>query len=106
TAIAGVSAAAGTGVLLFSPLMQTLIEAFGWRNAYHILGGCLAVLLLGLLFLPWREIERGQNAPPSTATGRPVPVPAAAMTFRQAMRTRPFWALFFIHFFTAGGMFA
>src|SRR3546814_11903612 len=28
------------------------------------------------------------------------------MTFRQAVRTRPFWALFFIHFFTAGGMFA
>src|SRR3546814_12927414 len=58
TAIAGVSAAAGTGVLLFSPLVQTLIEAFGWRDAYHILGGGLAVLLLALLFLPWREIGR------------------------------------------------
>src|SRR3546814_7990378 len=89
TAIAGVSAAAGTGVLLFSPLVQTLIEAFGWRDAYHILGGGLAVLLLALLFLPWREIERGRNAPPFTATGRPAPPPAAAMTFRQAVRTRP-----------------
>ncbi len=104
TAIAGVSAAAGTGVLLFSPLVQLLIDGISWRGAYHVLGATMAVLLVALLFLPWREITLGQAAAPMPA--RRLSPPAPAKDFRQAVRTRPFWALFAIHFFTASGMFA
>ncbi|MFN4090072.1 MAG: MFS transporter [Alphaproteobacteria bacterium] len=111
TAIAGVAAAAGVGVLVFSPLVQVLIDSFGWRDAYRILGGTMAVLLLALLFMPWREVARGRPPaepppPPSGAGPQAAVAVPAAMTLRQALRTRPFWSLFFIHFFTACGMFA
>src|SRR5690606_32153354 len=85
TAIAGVSAAAGTGVLLFSPLVQLLIDEIGWRGAYHVLGATMAVLLAAFLFLPWRDMARGQAAGPPIPS-RPLPAPAAAKSFRQAIR--------------------
>jgi len=106
TALAGVSAAAGTGVLVVSPLVQLLIDTYDWRGAYRVLGlGLFAVLVL-LLFLPWKEIARGRGMAPAAAKGeRPAATPGS-MTLREALRTRPFWSLFFIHFFTAAGMFA
>ncbi len=45
-ALAAVMAGSGAGSIVFPPVAQALISAYGWRTAYAILGGF--ILLLGL----------------------------------------------------------
>jgi predicted MFS family arabinose efflux permease len=47
-ALAAVMAGSGLGSMLFPPIAQALISAYGWRVAYGALGGI--ILLLGLPF--------------------------------------------------------
>ncbi len=105
TAIAVVSAAAGAGVLLLSPLTQFAIDRLGWRGGYLALGVGIMVLLSALALLPWRSIAGGRSAGPQSH-GAAVGAVLPALTLSQALRTRAFWALFMIHFLTANGMFA
>lgn len=91
-------AALGTGLLIIAPGTQWLIERFGWRGAYHALGGLLLGLLPLVLALPWRRIasgrpERGGASAPAAA--------ANAWTIARALRTSAFWALFGVMFFTS-----
>src|ERR1700749_3454673 len=60
TAMAVVYSATGAGVLMLLPASQVLIDHFGWRGAYQILGTVVLVLLLPLLILPWRLFSEGQ----------------------------------------------
>jgi MFS family permease len=102
-ALAVVASAAGAGVLLLVPLSQILIDHYGWRGAYQILGGVMLAATVPLLLLPWRRIAAGSGHllrhPQSDAA-------AELWTLRAAMRHHAFWALFSIFFFTAVGMFA
>jgi MFS family permease len=102
-ALAVVASAAGAGVLLLVPLSQILIDHFGWRGAYHILGGVILAMAVPLLLLPWRRLAAGSGHllrhPQSDAA-------AELWTLGAAMRHHAFWALFSIFFFTAVGMFA
>ncbi|MBV8551162.1 MAG: MFS transporter [Acidobacteriaceae bacterium] len=43
-ALAAVMAGSGTGSMVFPPLAQALISAYGWRSAYAILGGIILAL--------------------------------------------------------------
>jgi MFS family permease len=103
TALAVVASAAGAGVLLLVPLAQLLIDRFGWRGAYHILGGAMLAAAVPLLLLPWRRITAG--------AGNVVRVTQShaaedTWTLGSAMRHHAFWSLFSIFFFTALGMFS
>jgi MFS family permease len=92
-------AALGTGLLIIAPGTQWLIERYGWRGAYHALGGLLLALLLPLLALPWRRIGAGPPERPSRDAQ-----PAArnnAWTISRALATSAFWALFGVMFFTS-----
>jgi MFS family permease len=103
TAMAVVYSAIGAGVLVMLPIAQVLIERFGWRQAYSILGAAMLVLLLPLLALPWRRFAAGAEA---------VTRPQAAdftddgWTLGTAIRHHAFWALFATFFFTAIGMYS
>ncbi len=90
-------AALGTGLLIIAPTTQWLIERFGWRGAYHALGGVLVALLVPVLFLPWRRIAAG----PSAGAGAARPASDAAWTVTRALHTSAFWALFGVMFFTS-----
>jgi predicted MFS family arabinose efflux permease len=59
-ALAAVMAGSGAGSMIFPPLAQALITAYGWRAAYAILGaGILAIAVpLASLFLFEPESER------------------------------------------------
>jgi MFS family permease len=87
----------GMGVLVIGPLAQWLIAARGWRVAYLILGAGTLAVLVPLVWLGTREAPAA--AAPSRAASR-----AAGSGDRQevvaALRTRPFWALFFAYLFT------
>ena len=92
-------AALGTGLLIIAPGTQWLIERYGWRGAYHALGGLLLALLPLVLALPWRRIAAG----PPERTG-PDAQPAgkhSAWTIARALATPAFWALFGVMFFTS-----
>jgi len=102
-ALALVASAAGAGVLILVPLSQILLDRYGWRGAYHILGGAALAALVPLLLLPWRRLAAGSGhllrRPPSGVSDD-------HWTLGAAMRHHAFWALFAIFFFTATGMFA
>lgn len=104
TAIAVVSGAAGVGVMTFSPFTQVMIEEFGWRDAYLGIAALVGCLGLIVLFAPWRRIAAGR--PESSASAAAAATAAPAWTFHRAVRSRPFWALFAVHFLTANSMFA
>jgi MFS family permease len=103
TAMAVVYSATGAGVLILLPASQVLIDHFGWRGAYQILGAAALVLLVPLLLLPWRRLSDG-----SPHLSRTVAADLAdeSWTLVSAMRHHAFWALFATFFFTAIGMYA
>ena len=91
-----VSSGVGVGMLLVVPLTQLLIDAYGWRTAFRVLGViCVLWIVPSSLYL-----LRQPQAP------RPVPQPAAAAhrspsnaTLAEAMRGSPFWLMLAAFFF-------
>ena len=53
----------GGGVLILGPLLQTMIDAFGWQTTYRIMAGVvLSLCLSGLTYSPNVENEDVDNA--------------------------------------------
>lgn len=102
TAIGLAYAGFGCGALLMVPLAQTLIDSHGWREAYHLIGSTLLLLLPLSMVLPWRRIRAGRAAAPPVArrVGATLPGP-----LRAALGQRRFWLLVQVMFFTAVGMY-
>ena len=102
TAIGIAYSATGVGTLLFVPLAQYLIAAYGWRSAYATLGTALFILVpIAMLALPWRTFFAGRPDE-RRAKGK---VGGEGWTLRGALRSRVFWGLAQIFFCTAAGMF-
>ena len=100
TAMAVVSAGLGTGTLALAQLSQVLIDGQGWRDGYLWLGGAVLVLVLPVAVLPWTAIRKGRI---ERRYGLGMP---EAPVLGSAIRSRAFWALFFVFFVTAVGVFA
>lgn len=96
TAMAIASAGLGTGTLVLAPMAQVMVDGVGWRGGYGLIGGTILLLALPVALLPWRRITSGvvQRAPAVSAG-----LPTEGIAW--AIRTRPFWALFFAFFCTA-----
>src|SRR5713101_7967828 len=90
----------GVGLLVMGPLAQWLIAEEGWRTAYLVLGlGTLAVLVP----LAWLGVREPPSAAALVRGGAVMPVSGpggAGQEVRAALRTRPFWALFFAYLCT------
>jgi len=99
-----ISSGVGVGMLLVVPLTQLLIDAFGWRTAFRVLGLIAVVWIVpSSLWLRWsilrrRETENRAQPPiqqhPARSGSEPAP-----LTLRQAMRSQPFWLLWAAFFF-------
>jgi MFS family permease len=103
TAMAVVYSAMGGGMLVLLPASQLLIDDFGWRGAYQLIGIVVVCLLVPLSLLPWQLFARGsphvvKKADPEFAD--------RGWTLSSALRHHAFWALFATFFFTAVGMYA
>ncbi len=85
----------GVGTLLVPPLATLLIEAWGWRAAYAVLGGFVAVIGIAMALLIEADPRRrglgpdGDPAPVAAATGR-----GAGATLAGALGTRSFILLY------------
>jgi len=100
-ALAVAWSASGVGAMATFPLAQHLIATEGWRTAYMTFAVASAAFIPLLLFLPWRQIERGA---PGLARSR-----AAAdrgPTVAEAVRDWPFWALASSFALTSIGIFS
>ncbi|MEI7443714.1 MAG: MFS transporter [Burkholderiales bacterium] len=98
------SASLGVGILLFAPLVHALIEAYGWRTAYRLLGALLLAVWVATAPLPWRRIAAGADdvvRARSAAAGS-----APAWSIRRALGTSTFWSLFGVMFFTSMSTYA
>ncbi|OAI40955.1 MFS transporter permease [bacterium SCGC AG-212-C10] len=88
----------GLGTLAIPLLATGLIDAYGWRSAYLVLG--IATLVLGgsaALLLDHSPQRRNlwPDGDPSPA-GKPgaMATPAAGHTLKEALHARPFWLLY------------
>jgi MFS family permease len=103
TAIAVVYSGFGVGILVVVPFMQWLLEQQGWRPTYRTIGIALAILVPIVLLLPWTRIQTGPGGA-MQARGSLQGSPQGTWTLRTAARTRQFWALSQVFFFTSFGI--
>jgi MFS family permease len=102
TAISFAYAGYGFGLLTLAPVAQLLIDARGWRIAYQDFGLAFLVLLPIVAVLPWKRIEQGAPGNPRrTKAGRA----EGGYSLGEALKTRVFWAMFFIYFMTSMAIF-
>ncbi len=99
TAIGVAYAGAGAGSLVIVPLAQYLIGALGWREAYFWLAMLFVVLLPWVLFAPWRRIVQGRDGHFAKQQRHAPTMPGGFL--KQAFKTRAYWSLVQVFFFTA-----
>ena len=91
-----ISAGVGVGMLLVVPLAQVLIDAFGWRTAFRVLGLISVTWIVPSSLWLMRQPRSGGESPIKQVREKSGPDP---QTLRQAMRTQPFWLLVAAFFF-------
>lgn len=77
----------GLGILVMPPLAQYLIDGYGWRTAYLVLG---VVMFAAAVPLPALLLRRGGLAAQSSSKAA---APAEGMQVREAVRTQTFWTI-------------
>ena len=91
-----VSSGIGVGMLLLVPLCQWLIEAFGWRMAFRVLG----VICTGFVVPAAIYLYRSDPGPARRAIARRDEGKTDTdITLRQAAATTPFWLVILTFFF-------
>ena len=98
-----ISSGVGVGMLLVVPLCQVLIDAFGWRTAFRVLGLVSVLWIVPASLWLMREPRRAKPGPATPAgaacaAARPL-LASRSMNLAQAMRTSPFWLLLAAFFF-------
>jgi MFS family permease len=90
-AVAGI----GAGTLCMPKVAEWLIDAYGWRGAYMLLGA-FAVLVAGTaaLFLDPSPQRHGFLPDGGVASAGTIAQPAEGLALRTAIRSRPFWLLY------------
>lgn len=96
TALAFVMVGAGLGAMILPLIAQAVITRSGWRAAYASLGA--VALVLGLP-LSWRYIRERGATPRKSA-----PVAYSGTSWRQGLRSSPFWIVTAILFVSSISM--
>ncbi|MCA3279306.1 MAG: MFS transporter [Roseomonas sp.] len=98
-AMSMLQSANGFGRAISAPIAQLMVSEVGWRSAYLLQAGVMAVLILPLAAL-FRGAEQTPIAKPTTES-----TPQRDWSVAQAMRTRHFWLLFIVYGLTSIGSF-
>jgi MFS family permease len=85
----------GVGTLLMPPLASLLIEMLGWRGAYLVLGGLVAVMGAGLAVLIENDPrDRGFGPDGDPQQSGAAPLRREGSSVREAIRSRRFIGLY------------
>ncbi|MFM7692280.1 MAG: MFS transporter [Alphaproteobacteria bacterium] len=98
-AMSMLQSANGFGRAISAPIAQLMVSEVGWRSAYLLQAGVMAVLILPLAAL-FRGAEQTPMAKPVADS-----VPQRDWSVAQAMRTRHFWLLLIVYGLTSIGSF-
>ena len=104
TAIGITYAATGFGVLVMAPVAQILIETYGWREAYRLIGLALLGLAIVTALLPLSRMWHG--SPDWQRRRANQEARMGGWTILTAARTKPFWALTLVYFLTSVASFS
>lgn len=103
-AIAVVQSASGVGRAVATPVVQALVLAYGWRQTYGLMAGCMVVLLLPLV---WCIRTPREVLAPAKVRDAAVPLASPALLpdwrLSEAMGTLHFWLLFVVYLCTGLG---
>jgi MFS family permease len=108
TAMGVASSGIGVGIMLFVPLTQLVVSAYGWRTAYVALGVCIAVLVSLAAFV-MRMPEHAAGKASSRAAGMDDPLvvdrrwAGTVWSVGRAVRTARFWLVASCFFFGTFG---
>jgi len=98
-AIGAVASGIGLGILLVVPWTQWLIAAYGWRAAFLILAGLLALVIAPLNYFFQRQRPDEMNLKPDfgdtvirDAAAHARAAGVGGPSLKDALRTRRFWA--------------
>jgi MFS family permease len=97
-AIGAAASGIGLGILLIVPWTQWLIDVYGWRAAFFILAGVLALVVAPVNFFFQRQRPEEMNLQPDfgqTAAGsvtQAKPARTDGPSLKEALRTWRFWA--------------
>ena len=96
-----VSSGVGVGMLVVVPVTQLLIDAYGWRTAFRVLGAVCVLWIvpssLWLLRLSREDQNRGRS--PVKKDQAKSGYPQTSTTLAQAVRGAPFWLMMAAFFF-------
>jgi MFS transporter, OFA family, oxalate/formate antiporter len=99
-----VTAGLGLGSIIFSPLISHFITAYGWRQAYVIIGViALVVILSASQFLKRKPEQDGHATSFKKELIKTVSTDKRDFTYREAIRTRQFWMLAVIYLLSGYG---
>lgn len=98
-AIGAAASGIGLGILLVVPWTQWLISTYGWRAAFWVLAGLLALVIAPLNYFFQRQRPEEMRlkpdfgaAVPGPSAARPRAVNARGPSLREALRSWHFWA--------------
>jgi MFS family permease len=100
-----VSSGVGVGMLVVVPVAQLLIDAYGWRTAFRVLGTvCVLWIVPSSIWLLRQSQNRGQspikkNQEKSGSDPQSKPQTVNPVTLAQALRGQPFWLMLAAFFF-------
>jgi len=100
-----VQSGVGIGGFIFAPFTGWLIAGYGWRPAYCILGIIVLIVILVSGALLRRDPGETGKLPEDVSDASMLPgskhkpgTQTAGFTFREAVRTQPFWIITGIYF--------
>ena len=103
-AISVLQSANGFGRAVSAPAAQVMVDGLGWRGAYLLQAGAMALLVLPLAAM-FPRAEAAPGAAPSGAANKAAAAAVRQWTLAEAARTRHFWLLFLVYMFTGIGSF-
>jgi len=97
--------AVGVGGFVFAPVTGSLIDAFGWRLTYLIIGafGMVTVPIFSFLVLRREPRDMGLQLDGEIEEARPTSEREESQGYRDILRRRNFWTLSLSYSFAMGG---
>lgn len=95
TALTVITFAGGLSSTLFLPLMDALLQRYGWRLSVVLLGMLIFIVLFPItaLVIRRRPADLGLLPDGESSTAENVQMVLTGMTLREVLRTRGFWLL-------------